>query len=469
MMSEIKDILQKKNIMLSVFFLMGVFSTMPIIGIHFGNRDISMYKIFFFISIFYGLYRMIRDRKIMIGKKSGVLLAWLGVACIGGLCGWIFLRGSESAFSSSAFSWLTKAVVLIAFLLAWMGVKTRTEASDMVSDGFLTGCVFNCIWGVIDMISFYVFNKIEGYNGMILNNIIFAGFIERNGIARRLSLWVPGSNTYRVAGFNGDPANLGFIAPILVGYAITKRKYWLFIPAVGALFVSASTTGLVTSAFIILINLPFMLKKYPVKRFLIAVLALVITGGVFIFFASRELIPGSVDDTFNYFIERIITVYMNPDNLDIRVYYVLFAARAFIAIFPFVFFGVGIGNASLGYGRMGVTVEQFNKEDFAIPFDMENTYLAYLMDTGIIGFILFMAVLVILFRYYRKNVNSDPDTPVNSVMWAFICSTVVCLLFYHYILYAPMMMMLTIGLAQIDFKENTTVNLVDVLLRRNKK
>ena len=75
---------------------------------------------------------------------------------------------------------------------------------------------------------------------------------------------------------------------------------------------------------------------------------------------------------------------------------------------------------------------------------MENTYIAYLLDTGIIGLFLFFYLLFPLYSYYKKNGGEDEE---NIIYIAILSATIFSLFFYHYILFVPQILSLIFALS----------------------
>ena len=146
-------------------------------------------------------------------------------------------------------------------------------------------------------------------------------------------------------------------------------------------------------------------------------------------------------------------VYLSETDYNIRWKYIKYAPRAAIQVLPFMLLGSGFGTASLGYAKDSYILSKIGYvHNFA--YDLENTYLSYLFDTGIVGFILYLSILKVLVTNYRSaNINERSDEfPI--VIWCLVCSSLFSMAFYHYILFGPQMLMITIALSQIDNKEH---------------
>ena len=423
------------------YIALGIFSTMPIVGIPVPGRDISAYTILFGLCLALLLGKSVQARRLRVGKHSRWLALWLCAGLIGCGCGWLFLKNSEPAFSEAAASGIPKVLLFLAFLLLFRSGEDGDEACLAIAKGFLIGCALNCAWAVIDALCFYIF-------GFSLNNQVFSGYIVRNHIRlKQISLNINGM--LRSGGFNYDPAHLGILAPILAGYAMKRHKPWLFLLAIGGVLASASTTGLVTLAVVFLFTVDWKaLKKYFNIRTLIAALAVFDLIGLAAILRA-DLVYKVMDRTFLRFFDRISTVYLQPGYHDIRVDYLLLLPQAMGNVLPFLGFGSGFGTASLGYTRSESILAVLGPGT-NFPFDMENTYIAYLLDTGIIGFGLFITMLATLWKGFIRGHRKREADGFTAVMAPFILASMVTMLFYHYILFAPQLLLFTAGLAWLD-------------------
>ena len=153
-------------------------------------------------------------------------------------------------------------------------------------------------------------------------------------------------------------------------------------------------------------------------------------------------------DILHRFAARIQSSYLNNNGPDIRVRYVLQAPFAMRAVLPFMLFGSGFGTASLGYATTPEVLAVIGQShDFA--YDMENTFLAYIFDTGVAGFALYLITMGTLLFAYRKKYAARESAFAQSV-YITVCVSLLSMLFYHYILFAPQMMIFTIALSRLD-------------------
>lgn len=440
--------IKKLNINQLLCVLLGMTSTMPIVGIHIGARDISFYRIIFSFFLLYGGIYVIKNR-VRLSVNSLRLLAWMAWGIFSCFVGWFFLSFDEPAFSSAAMSFLPKVSLLFLFATVWC-MFVSNEHRDLcmaTARGFLYGCIANCVWAVLDAACFYVLK-------LSLNNTVFWGYIKRNNIRYdMLSLIINNGKMIRASGFNYDPAHIGYIAPVVAGYAVRRKKYWLLAISLLAVIASASTTAFVASALMIILNLKLKPNTGKIKA------TWLVIGFLLAFGAVAILSTGVAHNAFGYlstavssFAERISGVYLTGGK-DLRLNYILYLPVALINVFGFIITGSGYGTASLGYVRNSSFLKLTGLQTL-LPYDMENTYIALLFDTGIVGLLLYLIVIVSIFKYYRKQL----DNKENVVIWCAILAQTIVMMFYHYILFAPQILMMTVAVSNIETKRRGIEN-----------
>ena len=416
---------------------------MPMVGIPVAGRDFSVYRIALLAALgYFGLMTLKNDR-IKCGKQLSKLILWLALAALACLIGALFLRGQVVEWGAAAKSNLPKVLILLVFALLWGSSGEARRSAPSAAAGFLLGCTLNCLWAAIDAGCYYLL-------GFSLHNRVFAGYIARNGLRYGMaSLILRGM--IRAGGFNYDPAHLGFLAPVLTGYAIKKKKYWLLLIAVAGIAASASTTGLICSLLCALMmgegrrSIRIKTSASGTKLFAALLLVPLVLGALV---AVRGRAIPMIQSVFSSFFERINTFYVDSDRDNVRFQYVLYSFPAMLAALPFLLLGTGIGTASYGYAMSPLVVQAMG-DRVCSAYDMENTYLAYLFDTGLLGVAVYLVMLWTLFRAYRRRCR-ERNTAFDAAVYATVCAAGFTMLFYHYILYAPQLLMFTAGLSWLD-------------------
>ena len=431
-----------------VAFLLGMTSTMPIIGIAIAGHDISFFRIIYFFTIAISIVEVLQSGRLYIKPASKKLLLWLTEGLLACIIGTITLSTNHPLWSEEARGYIPRVLIMIIFALLWASDSKWNKNCNYVIQGFLIGCIINCIWAVLDAGSFYILGK-------SLNNTFFSGYIARNGI-RYNTLSLIYGKTIRAGGFNSDPAQIGFIAPVVAGYGIIKRKYWMVIAAAGALLASATTTGLVATIVIVFLGLSKSDKnrRLSYKKLIIGgILLVVVLALVFLYWGS---ITSVINSEFNSFSSRIGEVYLgNVLKGNTRISYLICLPSAMLEVIPFLLLGSGFGTASLGYALSSYAIATIGNRVVG-AYDMENTYIAYFLDTGVVGIVLFISMIVFLTKKFKARMNSS-FSDQNIIVYCTMIASIVSFAFYHYILFAPQMLVFTIALSILDEEEKVYV------------
>lgn len=425
-------------------FLLGLTSTMPIVGLNIGSHDISFFSILFVLAVIYTGMLSCKDG-IEFGFASKKMLLWLFIGLISCLCGGLFLENSAPLWSSAALSNIPRVITLFIFCLFWSSQKYNGQMNEAVVYGFLGGCFLNCLWAVIDAGGFYLIGK-------SISNITFSGYISRNSIRYdSISLvysYKGGGGFIRSSGFNYDPAHIGFLAPILVGVGMKIKNVLYITVAICAILASASTTAFVSSVFIFLLSVHFSRPKIRIEiwKVIVSFFVIVMIGLVFLYFS--DVVTTFISSSSERFYDRAHSVYLSNDvnEHDARTLYLLCFPYAIFEVIPFILFGTGFGTSSLGYARSANAINILGNRVLS-AYDMENGYIAYLLDTGVIGFFVYVSMLIFICKWYyvRKN-----ESRVNVIVYYTILASAVSFAFYHYILFAPEMLMIIVALSIID-------------------
>lgn len=431
----------------TIFLLLGFFSTTPIISIPFGSRDIAVFRIIFYGLLIILFVEALYKGKIRIGKNLRILDLWLVESLLACVMGWVILHNSATSFANNASSYIPKVLAFLLFALVWgnQDPEILDTRSKELLNGIMYGCLANLIWAVIDGVGFYT-------TGRSINNIVFSGYIIRHNVRYGMLSLLTNTGLFRAAGFNSDPAQIGFIAPIVICYALYEKKYWMILLAILGTLTSASTTALVTSIIVVVI---WLAKKknnnvrITTRRFIAIVLSISAMSVCLALFGGRLL--SVVDTATNRFYGRLNTLYFDSGSTSsVRWKYIYLTPKALLNLNVKGIFGLGFGTASYGYVTDNNILAIIGQSrDFA--FDPENTYISYLFDTGIVGFILFLTYLVRLLKYFGKKVKYQYEK-YELIEYAGVLATVLSMLFYHYILFTPQVFIIIAGLSLMDMK-----------------
>ena len=225
-----------------LFFLLGLFSTMPIVGIVVAGRDISLYQILFSVIILVLFLENSCEKR---NYYSFRLVEWLVFAVASSIIGVVVFYFIAPQWSDAALSHIPKILLFLMFAILWASKNNGEEHAHYVIKVFFIGCIINCLWACVDALDFYI-------TGQSINNILFQGYCIRNKIHYGMMSLVS-NGSIRACGFNYDPAHIGFLSPIVASYGFFKRKP--IIAAIGfiAALAAASTTAIASCALAVLV------------------------------------------------------------------------------------------------------------------------------------------------------------------------------------------------------------------------
>ena len=245
----------------------------------------------------------------------------------------------------------------------------------------------------------------------------------------------------RAGGFNDDPAHIGFIAPAMIAYSIYKKKGWLFLLSIASIASSTSTTALVCSLFVIIVNfrrIKQSLNSKNIKKALILIALVVIV----ILAVPRFL--SMVITVIQKFLNRISNTYSGLSSSGERSIYILQFFKAVSVAGLMCLVGTGFGTASYAYVFDEQILQQLGLI-YNFPYDMEMTYISYFFDLGIFGLGIYLFILYKLLKSTRNIKIGD-----NSIIRALLVGMILSALFYHYTIMAMQVLLLIVGLANLD-------------------
>ena len=426
-----------------LFFIMGVFSTTPILEVCVGGRSITLFSITFLATL---ILLWVRNKQFfstpIFTNPVCYFFLWMMTGIVASCVGWSYFNGNE-IWQSAAIAYLPKMILYIAFAILWEQEASERENLFLLK-GLLFGAIFNCTWAALDGVCFYV-------AGFSLNNAVFSSYIQRHGVRfGQLSL-ILANGMLRAAGFNMDPANIGFLGPIVIAYGLHKRHYGVAVVGFLSLVFSASTTAAVVLLAIFLLEWKNLIPKRKknsggtrIWMYLLGVLGIAV-GTVIVI----RVIP-LVARAISMFAERINGAYIHTDESSPRTVYYLGFFKALLTEGPIVFTGSGFGTSSFPYIKNVELFRELKPYIDNAPYDPEMTYIAYLFDCGIFGLLLYLHCLFLLYRYYKENLYT---LEYAAGCYYMLLSTVFSALFYHYILFAPQILLIVAGLVEIGHSQ----------------
>lgn len=439
--------INKKNISIKklpiidlLCILMGIFVTTPIITLKISGRHISIFTILFFLFLGYMLIDTLKCRKnVKFGYMTKLYAMWFYIALISSVSGLLYFS-SLPDWSSSVYDYMPKIVMYLSILIMVAMSEKKEEIIHSILKGFLIGCVLNISWAIIEGLVYYVFH-------FSLNNLVFADYAKTLPADRQF-ITILTAHGIRTPGFNYDPAHLGGIIPIIILYSAINRRYFLIVLSGIAIIFSQSTTALVCSIILLVINFkifqPRIKKKVFSKKFAAAgiiIILVIIAGSVF----TNIQIIQSIKINLIGFFDRVTSVYINNQKTGIRTLYLLYVPIGIIFNGIKVITGTGFGTASFPY-VFSSNIRTALGINSIWAYDPENTYISYLFDVGIIGLIIYVVVLYKNYQYYSNKWKDKEKSLILASLGGIIFSG----FFYHYTLTAYQVIILIMSTVLMD-------------------
>lgn len=411
--------------------LTGIFITMPIVTVKLGGKNVSIFSLLMiFVSCSLIIDTLFSKNKFKLGKTGKLYASFFCTALISSLFGLMYYEGNLE-WSSAVLVYIPK---IITFLLALILISMSKNKESIISNflkGFLIGCVLNISWSVIEGFTYYIFH----YS---LNDRIFADYATT--INSRQYITIINKTGIRASGFNFDPAHLGIIIPIVVLYSLINKKNVLLLLSILAIIFSQSTTALICSILVIVVNLKNIKSNYnkrvSLKLKLKAFSFIVFMIIVLILSKNSEFIT-SIQKNLDGFNNRTTNTYINNDQQSPHILYYIYLPKAILFNGIKTITGTGFGTASFPYLTSPEIRNSIGLEGMS-PYDPETTYISYLFDTGIIGLLLYIVLMVKIYKYFHNKCYSVE----NSIIIASTNSIIFGNFFYHYILTAYQVMII---------------------------
>lgn len=442
-MDQMRDVGKRYQINEIFAIIVGMVSTMPIVTIP-GAR-MSLFTICLPLFTIYNSFQILQEGKVYINRKniSTLLIVWLICALFSSVCGIIYYSVADKNVWTKTVSGYIPKILL--YLLLAISVKDKENVGRALLKGIIYGAVINCIMAMIDALFYYGF-------GFSLINRMFKSYIDvhqgtLSGRYNMISLAFGG--VIRSGGFNFDPAHIGMLAPVVMIYGASKRRMALVIISALAIVSSLSTTALVCSMVgivFVMVAQTFKINIVPTKRSVFwGIVSIIIASSLYVRFGSY------LSRAIGNMVNRVNRVYIYDNGgSNIRISYL---ANTFVAMSHQglkMLTGTGFNTASEGYIAAGNELS-FNLK-ITNPFDMENTYLSYLFDLGIIGVGVYIGMLVKYIKVTFRNIkNNASDYAL--MAFAGLLASALCGFFYHYTLFSCQILVL-IGTAALFEKKH---------------
>lgn len=427
-----------------VALLMGIVSTMPIVGMSLSGRFISFFKILFatyFILTFISVIK--KGKRIFnLSQIKMVYMIFLLWPLISYLVGLMYMPGH---WHSSMTSYVVKVFEYL-ILTVLMYIEKNKEDALSFAKGLIIGIIANAIWSILQAVTYYILDQ-------SLNTIIFVNIL---GLKSGGQIW-NGYGGIRVSGFNYDPAHLGGILPILFFYSLMKKDRYILIISLLSLAFSQSTTAVVGCILVIMVYLfehrkfkLFSVRRRPWKMTLglfagmfivISIILLTINSNIFV----TTFISGTFENITGFF-NRINNVYIKASNIGARgIYYGKAFDRMVDRGVLLTIIGTGLGTSMYPFRIYNL----FSSGAQNTVTEVETNYIAYLFDLGIVGLFFYITYLILGCRIFFKIAKIKMNSEVIIYLGLFI--SVICIsAFYHYIFTAYQMLAFSFATVYID-------------------
>lgn len=414
-----------------IAILLGIISTMPILGIRINGKLISLFYILFGIFNIWLVVEFFTKREtIKLNKESKRLLIWFMICIFSCLCGIIYF-GTESMWGKNIFKYIINIIIYSFTLILLSSYNNKRIIIFKYIKGFIIGILVNCIWGIMEGVLYYTFR-------FRLNDFMFGSIVR---LVDREHISVVTTTGIRASGLNVDPAHLGGLIPLLILYSLISRKYFITVIGTIALIFTQSTTGLVVTLILIILNSKLLYKinktklRINKKRGILFIITIVTCFSVI----SVEKFRTQVLNSTQSFITRIEGK-ASESSLSKREIYHKYILNAMEHNGPIAIIGTGLGTSGYPYiNNEYISKKMPSKEEFA--YDVESTYLSYILDIGILGTIMYIYIIFMLFNKYKNSLNSNE----NIILFASILAIGFSGLFYHYIFTAYQIIIIIIA------------------------
>jgi O-Antigen ligase len=421
---------------MGLFFLVGVFVTMPILTIDIGGRLVSIFTILLACFSLCIVWSGIDSKSnFELGMESKALTVWFILSLISSIIG-AFYFYDKPDWQTPIFSYIPKIGLYLVLLLCALRLKNEEYLVSCFLRGFISGCIANLVWAIFEGISYY-------YYGIILNNTLFTEYVKTLPENRQYMTIIM-DGIIRTSGFNTDPAHLGGLIPIIVLYSLYRKKIFLLVLALVALIFSGSTTALVTSLFAMAvspwnfrIHLPSFRRLGSSLVIFIILLATVLLN---------EQVRVGLHNNLKGFYDRTFENYVQNHDSGPRYIYHAYLAEAMQYSGLLVLTGTGFGTASYPYvdnPEIANVLDQPN-----LPYDPESTYISYLFDVGIFGLTLYLFALISLIRKFRRKIHLNTE---KLIIYSSLCGIFFSGFFYHYTLTAYQVLILIFAASSVNW------------------
>ena len=448
---------KKKNnsIQSKVACILGITSTMPIVGVRLGGNYIELFDISFILYLLIAFVFVSTKMKFTLAVTpiKRIYLLFLLWPILSYAVGLMYM---PQEWHSSMTSYFVKVIEYLFFTII---VYSNDSINDtkLFGKGLLIGIIANAIWSILQAITYYVFKQ-------FLNTLVF---VQKLGLPRGGEIW-NSLGGIRVSGFNYDPAHLGGLLPILFFCSLMKKNPYLIILSLISLAFSQSTTALI--GYAVVIGIIIIIRKKKEKRALkltgkrlagIILGLCVVIGGIVVLQSNGSIVRfyNSILENVSGYFKRINSLYISGNDINPRkIYYTRFF-DGLIERGPIVSLtGSGLGTSMYPFRHISGLFASGSQNTVT---EIETNYIAYLFDIGIVGLSIYFLLLFRGLKQFTKSVKCRIDN-ISVLYLGFYISIICCSALYHYIFTAYQMLAFTFSTIYIDhlLKDNLPEEIV---------
>ncbi|MDE7412472.1 MAG: O-antigen ligase family protein [Muribaculaceae bacterium] len=408
------------------YFSLGLSGTAPLLAIVIGGMILSLSTIAslcVFGDLFLG--KKIERTNIWKYRLTKYFLYWMGISLLSSFFGLVFFSFIDEQFAFTPLKFIPK-ILLYLLMLYLLSKQEKSEFRiSWLIKGVMFGVWLNIIWSICDAALFYT-------SGESLTNTLFISYIKAAHIRYDSASLIYGAYI-RSSGLNTDPANIGFFTAIGAAYAMISRKFWLILLCVLSALSAVSFVGLVGILLVILYELLFG-KSIKHRALFITLGSVLIVGGFLLFKYSNAPTISLVRDAVEL---KAQSKADGDESTELRTKFITKFPDAIkhLPLSPLI--GTGYYTAVYAYYQEGITYNGVYSGK-NIPTEMENCYVEYFFDFGLIGLIFFCIFYFNAMRIYQ-NLSYRINSFENRSIFAIMIGSIISFCFYHYTLYSVVM------------------------------
>lgn len=363
-----------KNLYSLLLFIDGIFSTFQIIQV----AGTTVFSELMLISV---VYLLVKDKNISIKKNDGFVWKYIILISISELMIFtIKLRNSSEWKNSSLKKYIILVLVMLFFYVIEKNYETRVRA---FVKGLHVSCLIQVFWCYLQFI-------LEKWRDIDINQMFFS------------------VSQYNLTGqkvITGLHVNAGILAPTIIFLVFYDRRWWVKLLSILIFFIAGTSTMLICGCTVIVLygvhHLSLHHKRsISKKNFIeIALIVILVILGIIVLSSSQKDIFERILDMFESMGDRIGTIKDKQFTdgstfVHTRYYTSLFTIMSSLGIMN-ILFGFGIGCAGVPF------VEIFNQYPQLI-YVPESDIMAYIYDVGIIGFVAFYILFIMIIKKGKK-------------------------------------------------------------------